>query len=564
MGSDSVTAADSTLTGGGRPANQERKGLTAAAVVALALVALATTMLEVRPLTDVGERSIGSPDQANMAIVARNIAEGHGAVTDAVWLLHGGGPPGPTIRHPEGYWSTYIANLVALSFKAFGASRQSMVFVSSVVKVAIAFLAFWWVLHLTRRLPVAVACGVIVLVEPKMVASVGGLSDIYLAAGIFVSVVTLITAIRRESKAWWFICGAAAGAAIGMKPSGILLLGLIPALVFLVPRRRQIALASWPLVIGLTLLLTPLAIHNYRAGGTIFWPDAAIMRSTLLQMDAARPLRPFSWVDQATTRAWYSAAYDPESEMGAVSTWSSRGIRVHLLNFADFAYAWLKGALVPSWVLPFVLVGAVGWTRARLYERVTCRSPYEMFVAATLILTLGSCVLGAMVHYEGRYYLFLVPLYLVVGLIEADRLSSWLVLAQFVLVVGMGARGYVVNNSALATWNIAEYRVVNEILPDEAVVMTQNPLELTYHTRRPSVVLPYNGDYNVLREIAERFRVTHLVVLGRNVLHPELESLNQGKFPSFIEKLHESDNVIIGRMLGRDETPAPDPPTEHQ
>lgn len=518
-------------------------------VIVVAIVALATMILDVRPFTDVGERRIGHADQAGVAMVARNIAEGHGAVTDAVWLIHGGGPPGPQIRHPEGYWSIYVAGVVSPFFKVFAANLQFLLLVGSLFKTAIAFLGFWWVLYQTERVHIATACGVILLLEPTLVNGVRGLSDIYLAFFVFVSVTSLIWAFYRQSKLWWLICGASVAVAIGMKPSGIILLGLISILFVVAPRRRPVILASWPFLISLTLFLTPLAMHNYRSAGTVFWPDAAVMRSASLQMDAARPFGPYSWNNKETVHAWNAAAYDPESQVGIVSSFSPQGVKTHLKNFAGFGYAWLKFDVVPLWILPFAFVGAVGWTRARMKGSFTCQTPYEMFIAATLILTLGSCFLGAAVHFEPRYYLFLVPMYVVVGVIEAARLSKWLVLGQLLIVVVMGIAIYLSNDRALDTRKIAEYHIADDVLPADAAVMTQNPWEFAFHTRRPSVVLPYNGEYRVLREVAERFKLTHLVVIGQEVRHPELEPLNRGEFPPFIEKVHEADDIVIGRFL---------------
>ena len=76
---------------------------------AFAIMAIASALIQIRPFVVSPERFIGIHDAADLAMVARNIAEGNGAVVDSVWLLKGGGLPGNEVTHPEAYWSIYVA-----------------------------------------------------------------------------------------------------------------------------------------------------------------------------------------------------------------------------------------------------------------------------------------------------------------------------------------------------------------------------------------------------------------------------------------------------------------------
>ena len=525
----------------------------AAAVGVIVLVATMTFFLDVRPFTDVGERFIGHSDQADVALVARNIVEGRGANVDAVWLLHGGGPAGPEIRHPEGYWSVYVASVIALWFGLLGANLQSLMVSASVVKTLLCVLGFVGSLYLLRRPGIAMLCGLMFFFDRRLVNGVNGLSDIYLALSVVAATVAMVWAVSHKSKIAWLLCGGLTGIAIGMKPSGLILIGLLPVLVIVSGQFRSVARSIWPYAIGLSLCIAPLAVHNLRAGGTVFWPDMPILRSASLQVDAARPFGPFRRDDE-TRHLWRSVAYDPESEVGRVFQFSPSWWRTHVNNLAGFAFAFLEGSLVPLWSLPLVLLGVFRLANTRLRQLIPWNTPYELLVAATVILTIGACCLGAAVHCESRYYMFLVPLYLVISCVEATALTPKLVGVQCLLVVALGLPIYFLDNTALATRKVAEYQELDQWLPTNARVMTQHPLEFAFHTRRQSVVLPYNSDPKVLKEVASRFNLSHLVVLRGDVTHPELENLNRGEFPPFVEKMHHSENLIIGRFVCGDRT----------
>ena len=90
--------------------------------------------VDVQPLAT-AERFIGHVDQAEVASVARNLAEGNGPLTDCVWLLHAGGRPTDKVRQPIGYWSLYVAYFLSVPFKIFGASRITMLGSASVTKL---------------------------------------------------------------------------------------------------------------------------------------------------------------------------------------------------------------------------------------------------------------------------------------------------------------------------------------------------------------------------------------------------------------------------------------------
>ena len=64
---------------------------------------------------------IGHADEANLANLAQNIANGKGAVVDTAWLYTNGGIPGEKLPQPEPYWSVSMRLRWWHHFSAFSA-----------------------------------------------------------------------------------------------------------------------------------------------------------------------------------------------------------------------------------------------------------------------------------------------------------------------------------------------------------------------------------------------------------------------------------------------------------
>lgn len=517
------------------------------AVLAFASMACLATVLDVGPF-NASEQLIRS-DQAHMAHLARNISEGRGPVSDVVWLLHGGGPEGPEITHLERYWSIYVAYYIALFFKVFGAHLVALYLAASLVKTGISALVFYWVWRVTRSAYPAAAAGIILLFAPETLNSVNALSDIYLTFALFAAVSSLILAVQRSSKGWWAVGGFLTAIAIGVKPSGLLLLGLLPFLFLLTPKPRRAVGMAWPFILSFGLALSPLAIHNYKASGSIYWPDLAVVGSATAEMDVKRPIGSFQW-DESTRHLWSAAAYDPQTELDGVRSLSGPWLRARANNLLGFLWALGAGRIIALWTLPFVFYGAVQWLKRRRAV-FTPASTHELFLGTTLVLLCGAVALSTTVHTELRYFLFLVPLFVVVAVVEAARFSYSLVTFGLAYTVVMGLA---FNLSAYRTEpetapNSTVFAQVDQLVPKGARVMTPDPWDFTFYTRRRTVVLPYNPDPMVIRELAEKFRIEYLVVVNQNVRHPRLRQLAQGELPWFLDLLHHDDDLMVARFL---------------
>lgn len=504
--------------------------------------------LEVRPFDFVGERFIGHADQAVVAIVARNILHGRGPTNDSLHILHGGGAENPDITHTEGQWSIYISTFVAMFFAVFGASRLSLLLAASSVKVLLAWAVFGWVAK-TRGAPaLGFWCALAILCESQIIQAVSGLADIYLALAVFLSVITVIQAALSRSPKLWLLAGLFIGLAIAVTPRGLVLIGFLPCFFLLLRERLAVLKSSLLLPVGTALSLLPFWIINYRASGSIRWLDWEATRSECLLWYSTRPFGGLLlWSDPRVSDAWFTAAYDPTVPLHVVPGYT---MRILSSNFVSYIKGLATGAVLPSWLMPLAVLTLVAWFLRRRSQGWQCAEATELFTGTSFILLLGTVGLGSFGHPEPRYFLFLIPLFLVSSMFEASKWSGWAptAIALTVVASGLVQQTQFQYFQALNTRNVDEYRTVRETLPEDAVVMTQNPWEFTFHTGLKSVIVPYTSSPEVLLKTAERYKVTHLVVIKGDIRHPELRELNFAPWPVYIETVYQDQTVRVGRI----------------
>jgi hypothetical protein len=305
--------------------------------------------------------------------------------------------------------------------------------------------------------------------------------------------------------------------------------------MLITPERRTALTYAWAAVVGLIVALLPLWVHNYRAAGTLLWPDLALMRSAELRL--------------ALTYDWNTAAYDPTVPIGSAPFLSREWVSVHLRNLQHLLAAWDAGPVIPGWLVPFVFCSGVTWLMSKRGTWSLCKTPYDVFVAAAGLLAGGAALIGSTVHPERRYFLFMMPVLSVLGFAECARLSRILLMFGLLVSARAGLDWYAMHaDNALATQNVNAYRSVAELLPPDAVVMTQNPWEFSFHTRRPSVVVPYTDNDEIIKDIARRYQVEYLVIIAPELRHRGLKRWEQGELPPYFERIAHRGNLVVARF----------------
>jgi 4-amino-4-deoxy-L-arabinose transferase-like glycosyltransferase len=485
-------------------------------------------LVHVRPGDGGRESFIGHADQAAMADAARNLAEGRGAVTDAVWLLRDGGVPGNRVTAPDPYWSPYLPALVAPFFYVLGATREVVVLVASLHCVAIAALAAWWTLRFSGSALAALAVALTLLYQPFMTQRLNGLFDVYLSCWVAVSGTLLLRAIERGSRRLFLLAGLAAGVAVGIKISGLFVAGCAAA-CFLIPPRRSRLRPGLAYAAGAALGVLPLLAFNLWSFGSPVPPGLRLVREGL--------------VTTYVVGSHYRAFYDPAPVTHSAE--EVRRARIAMLEsrVPRFARELLSGGVVPWLVLLPALWYGVGELARR--KRAPPGATERLFRRGSALLAAGGALLALAVEFEARYWSFLVPPLAVLGGVGLARTARPLLLLAVLHAAWLGWQRW----EDFRQWPMPRaYERVRQLVPADAVVLTQWPWQHAFHTRRPSVMLPHTRDPHVLREVAERYAAEYVVIVGSDVHHRFYAPITRGRFPPWLERVYHARGLAVGRL----------------
>ncbi len=508
-------------------------------LAAIALLIAGSVVADIYPVLN-GHWFIGHADQANLAMLARNIAEGRGAVVDAVWLLTDGGMPGNNATHPEDYWSIYAGGIIAAFFKLFGATRLALLLPAALFKAAVALLAGYWAGILTRQNPLAIFAAVAtVALWPTMLRVVQGLSDVYLTFFMFTFITLFSFAIARNRVVLFVLSGLALGLSIGIKPSGGLLLGVVA--VFAVLARgvvlKPLNLAG--LTVGCILALTPLAVHNVQSFGelSIIRPPAWTVVSKGMALSRA-------------TGEHNRAFFDPEpldrSRSVDVLGSALETSKVRIKGLAQWAWAVLRGEFTPLFMLIFVPLYYFR-SLAGIRDLACTKTVEAVFRTSILLLVAGGAVLACVVHYEVRYWNFLFPLLVVLSVASMATISPRYLLTLLTALALLNGGYYYYNLKSRVI--PPAYDTLARVVGRDKVILTPDPWETTFHTRIRSVALPYTNKPQVVLDIANRYGADFLVIEGRKARHPFYFAMQEsGVLPDFLDRIYFSDDLLVARI----------------
>ena len=475
-------------------------------------------------------RLIGHADQANVALVARNIVEGRGAVVDAIWLHTNGGLEGNNIPVPEPYWSIYVAAVIAIFFSMLGSTLTAMLLPAVLTKTAIAAVAAQLTLRISKHYLPAFAVAVFLLCDTQMETAVSGLSDIYLTLFMLLACWAFSHAVSSDSAPGFLVTGLLIGVAIGIKPSGLLLLGLLLGyLLFLGSLLKTVQRLSITLI-GIMIGLAPLAVHNYQGFDSVISPAHALVSDA----DKIR----------FVTGNHSKAFYDPEPYV-----FSQEELRLiegphnEISRAKDFFAALIEGKIFPLWLLPFAAI-AVGWSLLNVRSFFIYRHVEQKQLAGYVFvqMMIAAIVLGFATHMEPRYWLFALPILAIASIVIIDRISSKATIALIVfLLFSATSPNTSLRSAPLPQW----YDIAATVLPEDAIVLTGTPWQFAFHTRRSAVALPDTENPEVLLALAERYHAEYIAILGGGLRNQFYRPIIENNLPPYLEPFHISEDLVI-------------------
>jgi len=502
---------------------------------------------------------INHADYADNAVVARNLVRGNGFTVDYVAQFY---RDWPTVRHPADTWPPLQPLMIALSFALFGVS----VGVAKLPNLLIMLGLLWLVFRVGRWLwspRVGLLAALFVAADPDLLQGVVyPLNDTAFTLLSFGCIVLLMRsavggrqsaeeAVSESSVAGRRSAGEAGEAATQEPPSTdhgprttdsrptthdsrlptFALLGLLGGLLILSKPSGTIILAGgglwvvwrgWrgealrptlvggALAAGLALLVwLPWGVRNMLTFGRPFYSTESFDAWILLY----RP-----WENIYAAYAGRLPLPHPRLLVGyGFDTVTGKVWQ----QFADAWRSLREGVIVPLTLLPLALLGLLATRGRRQFALVLALG------AAVLLYALF--VLGYW-HYEARYALFLIPWGALFGAAGFwwlhDRLAAWRGNGALAGLAALGVLALVLTapwdetsqwNRLQSDWR-ADLRTPNSVVmaewvasntPPDAVIMSRNPWELSFHGDRRSVMIPYDT-LPVIRQIAAQYDVGYL------------------------------------------------------
>ena len=492
---------------------------------------------------------IGNADQSNMANLARNIAEGNGAVVDNIWLMLDGGVPGNSVTHAEPYWSVYVAYMIAPFFKVFGSSRLVLILPALLIHIMIVGVVAWSIDKVAPRKKLPAILGIVLAsFSIPMLNSITGFSDIYLTLFILLSGITLVYAISMQKWSLFFLAGILAGVAVAIKPSGLLLLGVWPIYFVFCNGRKTIFRNLIIFLTGLLFGLAPYIVYNQSNFGSFLPPGLSLAGKASTIRDAIIVNEKNILDNKVAENKWGHAHrkgfYNPDSK--PIKRDFSSVLQIEkriewLKTFIRKSFIW--GQLLPIWLLPFVLIGVFEiFIRLKSSSSIT-KSSTNLFLIFCILMLISGFVLAIRVSFEVRYWNYMVPLLIVVSVMGAMRLPKAvsMVLIVFSLYTGTS---YLLNHEGLKKSTPA-YAKAMDILPDNAQVFTSSPWQFAFHTRLPSVMLPYTDNSKTIHGTADRYGVEYLAIVDNDTKHPYYTQLQEAKPFDYLDLIYRDDHLIL-------------------
>jgi hypothetical protein len=455
-----------------------------------------------------------TPDAAQYAETARSLVEGHGYTINLV-DIH----PGfyESVRHtPEMHGLLRPLELAGL-FLILGVD-EAWLRIPGFVYVALSSLAaFGLGLRLFGPAAGLLAC-LVVLTNPGMnLWALAGNDDTGLAFFFTASVLCMLRGLEEERDAWFLAAGSLAALGLLEKVTALVLPAALAAVFLVGPRARR----RWRhlLLVGAPALA---AFGVY------------VLRNYAVHGGPAFRIGPFDWLVKADGFHGFFAYYEVAPELADVlaDLGTTQVLGLIAYQFADLARS--------LFLLPGLYYLYPIWAGLLALLALPRRSP---FVALAVWASLGSVLFVCVLHHvEKRYFAMLIP-------VLAAPLAGWIVAASAGRLGRGSARPWLrvagglgllwVFASSLETvfgFDVLPERRVDmrglaaqagrctsalafvlQHVPEEDVVITNDPWRTAWRGRRAAVMAPTNGPEAVER-VARHYGARWMLVapvLGR-------------------------------------------------
>ncbi len=381
--------------------------------IALALISLVILQASVCFPAASGLPGVGNYDTAYYYAVARNLADGRGAIDTVLW--HFLGPPETVVRPIGDYWPPGWPFLLAALMRVFGHSMMAAIGICATLSLLLPVLVFWLAYLVRPQTWLAWLAGVLVIFQNSL-HQTNVTPDVSLPYAL-VTLLGLCAFMehrrRRAPEKWLILVGALMTLPFWMRGEGFIPFGAITLTVLLsgdISWRRRAIRIGW-LLLGSACCQLPLWLYNLFAfGGLTPEPRSMVLFFTDIPSDL------------------YMFGSNP-----SFATWWGQGIPVILDNIGDRlyenAFAFFKQN---PWALGgFAIVGMIRKVNGE--PRFATTLPLTMFVVLSWLVPAILVPNGASAD---RLVLNTTPIQCILAVIAFDGLVRGRCRPPVLLVIG--------------------------------------------------------------------------------------------------------------------------------
>jgi 4-amino-4-deoxy-L-arabinose transferase-like glycosyltransferase len=444
-------------------------------------------------------------DPAGYIQLARNIASGRGLVSDVLWSYW---VSFPSVTHASNeFWMPLASVIMAGSLRLFGdtlLAAQLPGIISGSLLAPLVYVVGRTLWPQQRRWGVLAAV-LIVFNAVLIYQSVSADSSAIYTLLAMLALLCGALALERRRIGWMVLAGVLCGLSYLTRSHGLLLPAAIGLITLIRMRREPGRLIKFiaVLALGFAAFLVPWWLRN----SAVFGATQPIPLTTIM---ASR-----GYED------WFNYTNQPTLVSIAQLGWGTfLGYRVDAL---------LKAlGVILMMTFPFGIIGLpIGLFRPESFFRMLVVYCLVLYLGVSVVLP-SAAVTGSFYHSAGPFVVW-AALGCIVALkyLFARPKRRLVAVGLVLLLIGLGLGQAVLAGSSAIAQSRAEgqqfaamTRWILENIPRSEPLITTQANTLNYTTGYPTLTLPTIQDVGVLRQLADRYGVSYIVVTERNGFYP--------------------------------------------
>jgi 4-amino-4-deoxy-L-arabinose transferase-like glycosyltransferase len=494
---------------------------------------------------------IGHADEANCAVVAKNLCEGKGYYVNYIFQFF---VPTP-IKHPEEIWPILHPTVVALFFK-IGGYNVTMARLPNIIYILLtSLITYIFARKLTSDNRAAFISAILVLFTHRY--QTGLLNNT--GATFFFLLFIMFVWLHETKKAWkWlFFASLFAGLAALQRTEYILLYPLYIIFKFLIfvkmvkiPKIVFKNIIPYLLLGCLTfIVISPYFIKNIYYFGSLFPKNAGYQQ--LLSKYA-------SFCHDAQYGIYYG------HPLTIVSIAFSGGW-FHFLQTNFRNWMWVMSGFfsqIGGFILTaFCMIGIL-W-ESKIFKRNMIFHLYVIFIFIFYAL-----FFGFVYHYEDRYFFFIFPYVAILGVAVIfeglDRIEKLTPVNYFLKTLPVIILIFwCMYHFSSICWThfrgiekgykeiIEVGKWISENSPPDSIVMSRIPWEMSWHSDRDGIIFPDSGIEGIIN-IAKKYRVNYFVYNTDSYARPQLLNAIMSKRLQGVTSVYRSGSHVVYKIIDVD------------